>query len=841
MQITRFRLKNVGLHRDLDWDTTGGVVGITGKNGRGKSTVMLALEFVWRGLLKESPIRKEDMITWGETNSWVEVHFQVGGNVGRLRRYFSSAKRELEWGGETFTKDDEVNECLRRILGVDLDSFRSASFVRQGELRGALFGTDSNRRDILARLLNVGSLGPRLQQLDRSIKSYKDKNIDDTVYGRRDTEEEKVRDAKAHIARIEKELADSLYDEPQFLKLVQSNTLQSRLEEESSNLAMARTKLEQTDGAIVALYEGLVTGVEDLTRSLETHQTALGTLQETRRRLGAAETLEKELEGLRASISTLQEERKDLVETLTAALGKADSAAGWATLLEEKGKELENRLTLRNLLENKEGTEAQLKAAEAELKVLLQENLEDPQPIFEKATTLRNTAKLLETSLSVLESSDGCTGDKVTCSRCNLNVIPKEMISPEHIGEMRELILQHGRDADEADRKGKDLKEQIALRDRKRHRLEGVVADKEGQLQKVATSLAALPKDLKPIDTEEAEKETARNQSLKELIGTLKEKETFLRVFEGSEAQKSRELKAIDLKGIDPKAVLAEYESKYAETEKIREERDSKATTRDALHPGYLRFKDLRDTVERLEGETVPELREKLRELKEDPEFLAIFKRLGTTEPDRAYALMVEAKTASEGLAGELRMARSSLATSELNLLGIGKAIERQKMHHKVLERLTVLRSILAPEGVVKTFILHKFKGVTPRVSKVLSQLGAPFMIRGEEGELNYQFMRMDRPDSPWLDMKMMSGAQKAMLSLAFLTAVQQSICKTTNFLALDEPSTHMDNDAVAALSDMLSKLGNSSSLTGGQCWVVDHHDTIKGGLTKNFEIEKNE
>ena len=90
-----------------------------------------------------------------------------------------------------------------------------------------------------------------------------------------------------------------------------------------------------------------------------------------------------------------------------------------------------------------------------------------------------------------------------------------------------------------------------------------------------------------------------------------------------------------------------------------------------------------------------------------------------------------------------------------------------------------------------------------------------------------------------WMPMKKLSGGQKVKLSIAFLLAVQQTICAEVNFLNLDEPSTHLDTNSTESLAELLNKMEGELESTGGQLWVVDHNVNLERAFKKSLSFYK--
>jgi exonuclease SbcC len=163
---------NVRTFAELDLAVPNGCVVIGGENGAGKSTILNLIDvalFAGRGELAP-------LLTLGEDELTVELRFEHGGELYRVRRSYSAKGRgkttfDLEqWAGaplhtgddegprwEPLTREtaDQTQQLLEQILGLSRATFRASSFLAQGD--GAAFTEASprDRKQILAEILGL--------------------------------------------------------------------------------------------------------------------------------------------------------------------------------------------------------------------------------------------------------------------------------------------------------------------------------------------------------------------------------------------------------------------------------------------------------------------------------------------------------------------------------------------------------------------------------------------------------------------------------------------------------------------------------------------------------------
>jgi DNA repair exonuclease SbcCD ATPase subunit len=76
--------------------------------------------------------------------------------------------------------------------------------------------------------------------------------------------------------------------------------------------------------------------------------------------------------------------------------------------------------------------------------------------------------------------------------------------------------------------------------------------------------------------------------------------------------------------------------------------------------------------------------------------------------------------------------------------------------------------------------------------------------------------------------MNKLSGGQRVRLSIAFLLAVQQLIIPELGLLVLDEPTTHVNDEGVESLADLLQNLGAQLASSDAQIVVCDHDHRLE-------------
>ncbi len=216
MRITRLRLRNLKVHRDLDLELAPGLTVVRGPNEAGKTTIQRALELALFRKVTASGAEIDALRSWGSPSDgrpWVALDFVQedveGTRVGKVEKDFRGAKGTvtLTLDGETVTDPARVDEMLADLTGIPGEKFfRSTASVRHHEVFDLARDEDA-LRDRLQASISGADRGTSVakRRLDRALRELQARG--ERNPGRLRVAEEAVARSEAAVAAGEGQLA----------------------------------------------------------------------------------------------------------------------------------------------------------------------------------------------------------------------------------------------------------------------------------------------------------------------------------------------------------------------------------------------------------------------------------------------------------------------------------------------------------------------------------------------------------------------------------------------------------------------------------------------------------
>ena len=141
---------------------------LCGANGHGKSALLDAMTWCLWGQARTGSRNHDGLISYGETECRVELDFLAQGQSYRaIRRRRSAGRGRSEL--DLFVLDDaeqpraitgntlnETNNRIRRLVGMDYDTFVNSAFLLQGRSDEFTRKTPAERKEVLSSILGLG-------------------------------------------------------------------------------------------------------------------------------------------------------------------------------------------------------------------------------------------------------------------------------------------------------------------------------------------------------------------------------------------------------------------------------------------------------------------------------------------------------------------------------------------------------------------------------------------------------------------------------------------------------------------------------------------------------------
>ena len=186
MKLNSLILENYRKFKKVDIEFPDGVIGITGLNGVGKSTMIEAISWVLYGN-QSSIVRTEKKSIKREGCSSSEVcrvvlEFEIEGNQYKIIRemkgksYIISAEAYVNKKLEA-TNAQQVTEFVEKTLSLDHQSFFTSVFARQNELDSLSRLEPFKRKKLILRMLNIDSVEKAMERI-KEDKKFKKQKID---------------------------------------------------------------------------------------------------------------------------------------------------------------------------------------------------------------------------------------------------------------------------------------------------------------------------------------------------------------------------------------------------------------------------------------------------------------------------------------------------------------------------------------------------------------------------------------------------------------------------------------------------------------------------------------
>ncbi|MBB5174704.1 SbcC/MukB-like Walker B domain-containing protein [Texcoconibacillus texcoconensis] len=196
----------------------GGVFGIFGPTGSGKSSLLDAMTLALYGKVERAPNNTQGILNHAEDALYVSFTFALGDTEYQVER---SLKRTKEVSLKTATsrlidvtgeknvladKAGDVNRAVQELLGLSIEDFTRAVVLPQGKFAEFLSLKGSDRRQMLQRLFRLERYGDELiQRVKRRLRDTdsRKKEIEAEMNGLGDASKEAVEEAEKRVVELD--------------------------------------------------------------------------------------------------------------------------------------------------------------------------------------------------------------------------------------------------------------------------------------------------------------------------------------------------------------------------------------------------------------------------------------------------------------------------------------------------------------------------------------------------------------------------------------------------------------------------------------------------------------
>ncbi|MBQ8659067.1 MAG: SMC family ATPase [Clostridia bacterium] len=325
---------------------SGGLFGIFGDTGSGKSTILDAIHLALYGKIERAAGSISDCINYNSDRAYVVYDFEIVENGKRNAYRVQRERRRKNLGVKAYLYryeesglfaladgTDEVDGKLREIIGLDFDDFKKCIALPQGEFAGLVQSTNKDRVTLVSRLFDLEKYG---EKLGFSIRSGCDKIVAEarTLEARMDENGGgRVENIQAKEGEIKEMQAELSALETRLVSVKKDRETLSALALEKKEYDELTQKLKTAE-AEVAYYEKQradLERAEQATRIKETQESLNATRKEKAETAQKAEAADKRAAEKFTRAETLKKaiEEADFeaqIEKKTVALSKVEGA-----------------------------------------------------------------------------------------------------------------------------------------------------------------------------------------------------------------------------------------------------------------------------------------------------------------------------------------------------------------------------------------------------------------------------------------------------------------------------------------------------------------------------------
>jgi exonuclease SbcC len=843
MRIKNLKIRNLGKHKSVDAILDGAVIGLLGVNGAGKSTILKLIHFVITGFTppretQESFIRRVDTeLEEAPTQGSIEMIFSAQGSdyilVRKVGTHSSRRLAELDADGNeikdrTHTKAEDIQTVLCDILGADKYAIDNAVFPGQGELDKMLFGGQSEREELLVKLLLLGHMqkvadvtNGKIKLLAAEITDYS--VLQDELQHTRNAAEEELAKLTSILNRSESYMTEiGLFNT--FV------SLKSTLDDKANSVRTGKTKLAELN---FKLKEALKSCGDKWSTRIASSDDIKEWMDKLKRAINGCKNKVKECESQSAAFDELKS-----LETaqLNANLELDDLGTNRSILYSEEAinnivKAIGGQTRKKLIIESLPGLKEEL--TKESYNIL---NIRGAAQICKETkdkarANLENEIKLLAVVNTVVETCE--LVHKASCVNCPICSTDLSSVDLNNIyntnkqaqTDLKIKIKSLNSEIDKCNYEIEELAKQLSRASFNHRRTEDLIADFEAFL---ATHI-----DIDIADYEEVLEKCKRSNNewhkqegvLSRLKNALADIESKLCKYTKAEKDRIAQIDVVALQRdiTDTNVKIISWENTLSE---MTEAYATLSADEAVINNNTAQIKDAEILIEQLktkliglEAQFTPRLKSILRE--ENPSDIL-------NKKQQEY---MELKTKVDVIKKQTNNIKSRLQEIESKV-----SLDNDK--RKVIQELQTIVTAFSRGGIPMAYVQHKFDTLIALTQENLEIMDANFaIIPNPNKPVSLQFYRVDEPGQVLFEQDKLSGGQRVRVSIAFLLAVQQLIMPELGFLVLDEPSMHLDDESKENLKELLMNIGQQLENTDMQILVCDHAKELEPAFINTIKL----
>lgn len=826
MKIETLTLKDWAGHKHKELTFEGSVIGFSGENGAGKTTILESIDYLIRGKLPQKRIASERIRSYGLKGG--ATCAEVTGKFSRRSKSFDIYRKLAVKGservltlddGSTYTYAEQVDEQIGNILGTDVDTLANILFIPQGDLKNILFGTATEQEKLLIKILDVGHLKDAYEAIFKKINYLNGKinpNIEAQIAEVNYDIEQKQEGLNSMVQElnslpfINRDLLQQCFVELRMIEL-----LDETFRNDNMTIAKLREKLSilNPDGSIeiVRSKANITSGNSE--SSIEI----------------------KKLEDRVNGITKLMLPLCDTINSHIIAIGNFTKALPHIEEYDFKVflQLIENGLELGT---KKSDIDAYVKgqARIAEIALEIEKLKKELVEVEKELNHERSQHTEISTQIRGLHIYESEICGDLNCTVCG------SVVTEETVKQNKQKLADLKNELEKVAQKG------FVLNGVKKVKSATIVElDNEllsiGRLKKFSSTLIDLVTNNPQVHD--------RLHEINKLVGDTNQYRSIITArhtskdYDTNSLNHSAKLYSLTLfNGDDISEYVTYLNNEIAtcmnEIHRLKADSMNEVSSTDLAR--LTEYDSIQDQIIKIE-EKVQTTALQINRYEESITKLIWKFPLNLVEIPQFRDKVDTAKAAAE----KYDFVEQNIKLSEAMLSQLKdthtKLIKEKNGYAPILEvikDLTELKEAFGRDGLAQAYITAKFENLISATKENLKKLNVSFEIRQDPDKpLSFQYLRHDTSEAVWLPQTLMSGGQRVRLCLAFIMAVQQVLVPNLGFIILDEPSNHVDDTGTADLRDFFIRIRPELEAAGMQLIVCDHKETLSAAYTTHIKL----